>query len=188
MLVANSNFLVPNATFVVELLIFLGVLGILAKWVLPVINREMEKRQEAIERSIREAEEANAQARELEEQHRKLVEQGREQARALRDEAAKVGEQLRQELQKKGEEEYQRLVARGADDIAAAARRASEELRSQVAGLVITVVERVLGEGIAVADQQRLIDNAIAEVEAASAEVGSTGPDAEPSVGTRAGQ
>ena len=169
MVIGASSFLVPNATFVVELVIFLLVLGFLAKWVLPYLNKAIEGRQQAIERSIGEADEARRRASDLEQQQRQALEQSREEARLLKDEAARVGEQLRQELQKKGEEEYQRLVARASADIDASARRAAEELKGQVAGLVVTVVERVLGEGVTLADQRRIIDNAIAEVEAQAA-------------------
>ena len=38
-MLATSNFLVPNATFVVELVAFLLTLAVLAKYVLPVINK-----------------------------------------------------------------------------------------------------------------------------------------------------
>ncbi|MGH9105945.1 MAG: F0F1 ATP synthase subunit B [Acidimicrobiales bacterium] len=184
MLVAASNFLVPNATFIVEWVIFLAVLGFLAKWVLPPLNRMLEGRQRTIQNALDEAEQATSRARELAEQRRVALDEARQEARSLRDEATKVGEQLRQELQKRGEEEYQRLVSRAAADIEASARKASEALRGQVAGLVMVVVERVLGEGMTVADQQRLIDHAIAEVEAqghteavgAGALAGSPGP------------
>jgi F-type H+-transporting ATPase subunit b len=168
-MLASSNFLVPNTTFIVELVIFLVVLWLLAKYVLPVLNRAMEARQEAIERSIKEAEETKQRAKELEEERTRLLEQGREEARRLRDEAAKIGEQLRQELQRKGEDDYQRRVATAGAEIEAAARKAAEELRSQVSELVIAVVERVLQDGITLDDRERLVDQAIAEVEALSA-------------------
>lgn len=168
MLLASSNFLVPNTTFIVELVIFLAVLGVLAKYVLPYLNRALDDRQQAIERNIREAAEAKARAQELEEQRAHQLAQGREEARRLREEASKVGEQLRQELQKKGEEDYQRLVARAGADIEASVRKAAEELRAQMSELVVAVVERVLSQGISVSDQQRLVDQAIAEVEALS--------------------
>ena len=166
MLLATTNFLVPNATFVVELLAFLLVLAFLSKKVFPPINQALEARQQTIARNISDAEEAKKSAHELEEQQRKAVDEARQQARALRDEAAKLGEQLRLELQKKGEEEYQRLVARAGADIEASTRKAAEELRTQVAGLVMVVVERVLGEGITLKDQQLLIERAITDVEA----------------------
>ena len=166
MLLASSNFLVPNDTFVVELVIFLLVLWFLARYVLPPLNRVMEARQATIERNITDAEEAKERAHELEQQQRQELEEARQAARAMRDEAAKLGDQLRQELQHKGEEEYQRLVARAGADIEASTRKAAEQLRGEMAGLVMTVVERVLGEGITLADQARLIAGAIAEVEA----------------------
>lgn len=168
MLLASSNFLVPNTTFIVELVIFLIILWAVAKYILPPISRAMDDRQKAIQRSISEAEEAKARAQELEEQRTRHLAQGREEARRLRDEAAKIGEQLRQELQKKGEEDYQRLVASAGADIEASVRKATEDLRAQMSELVVAVVERVLSEGISVSDQHRLIDQAIAEVEALS--------------------
>ena len=165
MLIASSNFLVPGPTFVVELVIFLATLWALNKWILPLVNKAMEGRQAAIDRSIGEAEEAKKRALELVDQHTKLLEEGREEARTLKDEAVKIGEQLREDLRKQGEDEYRRLVERASADIEASARRAAEELRLEVAGLVMSVVERVLGEGLTVRDQEKLVDNAISEIE-----------------------
>ncbi|HXW79024.1 MAG TPA: F0F1 ATP synthase subunit B [Acidimicrobiales bacterium] len=199
MLVATSNFLVPNWTFVVELVIFLLVLAILAKYILPPINRALENRQKQIEQSIEDAEEAKQKARELEEQRQKTLEEGRAEARSLKDEASKLGEQLREQLRQQGEEEYRRLVDRAAQDIDASTRRAAEELRAQVAGLVMVVVEKVLGEGITVTGQEQLVDRAIADIERQSAAngggsggptspgPGSEGPVSEGPVATKAG-
>ncbi len=164
--VASSNFLVPGPTFVVEVAIFLIVLWALNKWVLPPVNRAMDARQKTIERSLSEADEAAKRAHELEQQREKLLEQGRAEARALKDEASRVGEQLREQLHKQGEEEYERLVSRASADIEASTRRAAEELRAQVAGLVVAVVERVLEEGVSSVVQAELIERAIGEVEA----------------------
>ena len=171
MFVATSNFLVPNGTFVVELVIFLLLIGVLAKWIIPPINRAMDARLEKIERNISDAEEAKRRAAELEEQYQKTLEQGRAEARALKDEAAKIGEQLRAELRQQGEEEYRRLLERANQDIDASTRRAAEQLRTEVAGLVMDVVERVLGEGLTVPDHEQLVQRAIVDLEAQAASV-----------------
>jgi F-type H+-transporting ATPase subunit b len=171
-LVASSNFLVPGPTFVVELAIFLVTLWALNKWILPIVNKTMEDRQAVIERSISDAEEAKKRAQELLDQHTKLLEEGRAEARALKDEAVKIGDRLREELRKQGEDEYRRLVERASSDIEASARRAAEELRTQVAGLVMDVVEKVLGEGITLKDQERLVEIAIADIERQAAATG----------------
>jgi F-type H+-transporting ATPase subunit b len=175
---ATSNFLVPNGTFIVELVIFLLLLGVLAKWIIPPINRAMDTRLEKIQQNIDEAEEAKRKARDLEEQYQKTLERGRDEARALKDEAAKIGEQLRAELRQQGEEEYRRLLERANQDIEASTRRAAEQLRTEVGGLVMAVVEKVLGEGLTVNNQEQLVQKAIDEIErqAASGEEAPGGP------------
>ena len=50
---SNSNFLVPNGTFIVEVIAFLIMLAILGKYVLPRINKALEDRQEQIQRPVR---------------------------------------------------------------------------------------------------------------------------------------
>jgi F-type H+-transporting ATPase subunit b len=178
MYVATSNFLVPNGTFIVELVIFLLLLGVLAKWIIPPINRALDNRIEQIQRNITDAQEAKQKATELEEQYQKTLEQGRAEARALKDEAAKVGEQLKAELRQQGEDEYRRLLDRANQDIDGATRRAAEQLRTEVAGLVMAVVEKVLGEGLTLDDQEQLVQRAIGEIErqAATGEAAPPGP------------
>ncbi len=165
MLAASSNFLVPNATFVVELVAFLVVLGVLARYVLPVVNTSMEARQKTIRQSLEDAETAKRRAEEAEADYRRTMEQARQEARGMVDEANKLGEQLRADLRQRGEQEYERIISRAQSDIDASARRAAEELRQQVSGMVITVVERVIGEGFGADEHRALIDRTIEQVE-----------------------
>ena len=59
----TQNFLVPNATFFVELAAFLLLFYLLARFVIPPINRAMTARQEAIRNQFAELDEAKADAR-----------------------------------------------------------------------------------------------------------------------------
>lgn len=165
MQLASSNFLVPNATFIVELVAFLLVLGALAKWVLPVINKSMEERQATIRQALADAEEARRRAAEAESQYKSMLNEARSQARAVVEEAERIGEELRAEKRQQAEEEYQRIVSRAREDIEAQARRAAEELRRGAADLAILVVEKVLADGLDAQAHRALIDRTIAEVE-----------------------
>ena len=165
MLVASSNFLVPNATFVVELVAFLIVLGVLAKWVLPVINKSMDERQATIRQALADAEEAKRRAVEAEEEYKRRVGEAQAQARAVTDEARRLAEQLRAERRQQADEEYERIIGRAREDIEAQTRRAAEDLRRGAADLAITVVEKVLGEGLDEQAHRTLIDRTISEVE-----------------------
>ena len=165
MQVASSNFLVPNATFVVELVAFLIVLGVLAKWVLPVINKSMDERQATIRQALADAEEAKRRAVEAEEEYQRRISEAQAQARAMRDEAGRVAEELRAERRQQADEEYERIIGRAREDIEAQTRRAAEDLRRGAADLAITVVEKVLGEGLDTQTHRALIDRTISEVE-----------------------
>ena len=62
----NNNFLIPNATFIVELLLFLIVLAVLAKFVLPRLQSALSGRRAMIAGQIKDAEEARNQLAEAE--------------------------------------------------------------------------------------------------------------------------
>jgi F-type H+-transporting ATPase subunit b len=60
---ASSNFLIPNATLIVEVVAFLIVLGFLAKYVLPVLNKTLGERQQQIGAALEAAEKSRAEER-----------------------------------------------------------------------------------------------------------------------------
>ena len=58
----NSNFLVPNATFFVELLLFLIILFIFYRFIVPPLTRAMKEREEMNRKQAQDREEATRQA------------------------------------------------------------------------------------------------------------------------------
>jgi F-type H+-transporting ATPase subunit b len=163
---AANNFLVPSVpTFIFELVAFLIVLGVIAKYVLPPLTTAMNARQETIQKALADAETATRRAQQAEDDYRKTIEVARNEARSVLDEAKRLGEQVRTDLRERGEAEYQRIVTRAQSDIDASVRQAREQVRQQTAELVIAVVERVVGEVLDAESQRRLIDRTIADVE-----------------------
>ena len=80
------------------------------------------------------------------------------------DAAARSADQVRAELRRQGEEEGKRQIERAQREIDGEKQRAIEALRSEVADLVTTATERVLGEVLDRQRHQQLIDSAIREV------------------------
>ena len=163
--VLASNFLVPNGTFIVELIAFLLVLWALRRWVLPYVNDAMEQRQATIRAALEDAEAARRRHEEAEAEYKRAIDDARAEARGIVEEANRFGEELRADFRSRAEQEYERIVGRAQADIDAAARRATQELTQQVSGLVITVVERVVGEGFTEPQQRQLVDRLISEVQ-----------------------
>ena len=59
----DSNFLIPNATFIAELVAFAILLWLLNKYVLPPLTKAMTDRQDLIDRQIKDSVEAQGAAR-----------------------------------------------------------------------------------------------------------------------------
>src|SRR4051812_1347034 len=98
----GASLLQINGTFFVELIAFLVMLGILAKWAFPAIMREAEKRQTAISEALRAAEENRADSLKALESARKDLDDVREQAREILDRARKEATAEAEEARAKG--------------------------------------------------------------------------------------
>jgi len=153
-----------NGTVIVELITFLIMLAILARYVYPEIVKLAEARQLAIAQQLKEAEQARAEAEKRLKDAASKLEDARKTAQSVIDAATKSGEQLRQELKQKAEEESKRTVEAAKKEIEAERERAVQSVRSEVANLVVAATEKVIGETLDDAKHKQLIERAIAEV------------------------
>jgi F-type H+-transporting ATPase subunit b len=153
-----------NGTVIVELITFLIMLAILARYVYPEIVRLAEARQRAIATQLQEAERARQEAEaKLKEAEAKL-DDARRTAQSVIDAASKSGEQLRRELKEKADEEVRRLHESAVKQIEAERETALRSVRTEVAGMVVSATEKVIGETLDLNKHKQLIDKAIAEV------------------------
>ncbi len=163
--VASTNILVPNLTLVVEVVVFLGVLWILARYVYPPLDRAITQRQQRIAQSIHDAEQLKADVEAGREEAQQALREARRQAQAILDQAQKLGEDLREELRTRGRQDQEALLARARAELEQERRRAVDELRRQVADLTVAAATRVLGKELDAATHQRLVQDALAEVD-----------------------
>jgi F-type H+-transporting ATPase subunit b len=161
---SSNNFLLPNMTFFVELIAFIIILGLIARYILPPIQRAIQQRQDEIQDALTQAEQAKQEKLVADQEYRAKLDEARHEARTVIERANRMAEQLREDARNKGQEEYDRVVARADADIQRATERAREELRLQVADLVIAAAERVIGEELDPERHRALIDQAIAGV------------------------
>src|SRR3984957_4231784 len=177
MLAANSNFLVPDGTFIAELIAFLIILGIIAKWVLPPLNKAMAARQEDIRASLAAAEAAKEEADQTRAQRQGILEEARQQAREIVSQSNRTADQTRADGQARGQQEYERLVASAEAEIALARQRALDELTSRIGALVLSVARQVIEREIDAQRHRGLIDEAVSAIRAeATSAVGLFGP------------
>ncbi|MGY2702704.1 F-type H+-transporting ATPase subunit b [Nocardioides sp. HB32] len=165
----ESNFLVPNATFFVELAAFLLLLFLLAKYVIPPINRAMTARQEAIRAEFAELDEAKSEAHAAEEEFKSQIADARHEAARIREEAREQGAQIIAEMREQANTEAARIVEHAHAQIEADRKAAMAQLRSEVGMLATTLAGRIVGESLDDdVRQTRVVDRFLTELEGAS--------------------
>jgi F-type H+-transporting ATPase subunit b len=166
MLASNGNFLIPNATFFAELIIFVIVLGVMSKWVLPPLQKAVADRAAGIRAEIHAAEVARAEAERQSAERRRVLDDARLEARGIVDDAARAAEQAREEARQRGQAERDRRLeeARAAIDVESA--RARSDVSSQLGALVVAAAEAVIGSSVDPERHRAVINEAIAASEA----------------------
>jgi F-type H+-transporting ATPase subunit b len=161
-------FLIPNATFIVELVIFIVILGVVGKYILPPLNRAMEKRQEEIRASLDAAAAAQVEADETRSQREGILDEARQRAREIVAQANTTAERTAAQAEERGQQEYDRLVRAAEADIALAHQRAVDDVSAQLGALALSVARQVIGREIDAASHRDLIDEAVAALKASA--------------------
>jgi F-type H+-transporting ATPase subunit b len=163
-LAGEAGVITINGTVIVELVTFLIMLAILARYVYPEIVKVAEARQRQIAEQLKEAEESRAAAEQRLKEAEEKLNDARKTAQGVIDAAAKSAEQLRQEMRQKAEEESKRTIEAARKEIEAERDQAVRSVRSEVANLVVAATEKVIGETLDDQKHRQLIDKAIVEV------------------------
>jgi F-type H+-transporting ATPase subunit b len=164
MYLAEAGLLDLNATFWIELVAFLLMLGVLARYVYPRVIEAAEARQKAIAAELEAAEKSRQESEARLAEAEKKLQEARVSAQEIVAGATRSGEQLRQESKQKAEEETKRLTQAARKEIEAEREKAIQSVRADVAGLVVAATEKVLGETLDASKHKQLIERAIAEV------------------------
>jgi len=169
---ATSNFLVPNGTFIFELIAFLIVLGVIGWKVLPPLNKMLTQRQEQIRGELEAADQAKTDAEEADAERRRELEEARHRAREIVAQANHTADQVTAARQAQAQAEYERIVNSAEAEVTVARQAAVEQITARVGEIVIAAAERVIGREIQASDHQDLINEAIAAVSAEAADTG----------------
>src|SRR3954449_4982395 len=164
----ESNFLVPNGTFLVSLLAFAILVWIFGKYLIPPINKAMTDRQEAIRKEFAELEQAEADARQAEADYKEQLNNAKHEAARIREEAREQGAQIVQEARDKAQVEADRIVEHAHTQIEADRKAAFASLRRDVGSLATTLAGRIVGESMDDDERQgRVVERFLADLEEA---------------------
>lgn len=154
---------------IVSLLVFAVVFAILAAKVWPAISGGLRAREEKIRQAIEEAELAQQQAKEALQQYEKSLAQARAEAQKMLDDAKAQQQAIAADLKAKSDVELNAMRERAKRDIDSAKRAALAEIYAETSSLAASIAGKILQKEIRPQDQQRLVDESLAEFQAAHA-------------------
>jgi F-type H+-transporting ATPase subunit b len=138
---------------------------VLKRFAFGPIQQTIDTRRKRIEESIAEADRAREEAKNLLEEHRQLIGQAKSQSEEILAEARRVADSQRERVRVETEEDRQRRLDETRRQIEQATHQAIGEIRDEVGKLSVAAAEKITRKSLDAADQQRLIDEALAEID-----------------------
>ena len=152
---ASNNFLLPNGTFFVELVIFLVFFYLLRSLVVKPIQKVLNERAELLRRQAQEAEDARKRMREAEARYQQALHEARTEAARIRDEAREKGQQIIDQATREAQAEADRAIAEGRARLDEERDALVGDLRASIGTLALDLAGKLAGESVGDRSQWR---------------------------------
>ncbi|HUP01866.1 MAG TPA: F0F1 ATP synthase subunit B [Gemmatimonadota bacterium] len=159
------NLLTPDPGLIFWTIVtFALLLAILWKFAWNPILGALDAREQAIQKTIDDAERLQEEAGKLLEEHRAQLAQARTEGNRILDEARQAGEHMKSDIMEKARSEAEKVIERAHRQLELETEQALQTIRGQTADLVLRAAEKVLERSLTDADHRRLAEEAIAEI------------------------
>ena len=145
----TSNFLIPNGTFFFVLAIFLIVLGVIGKFVVPPIQKVLGEREKMVAKTTEDNRRAAEQEAAAEADYNAELAAARAEAAAIRDQARAEGRAVVDEKRGIANEEVAGVLQQANDELKAQSDAIAGQLQTSAESLSVTLANRVLGVDVA---------------------------------------
>lgn len=139
------------------LVTFSLLLFILKKFAWKPILSSIKEREETIEKSLQEAENARAEMQKLHSQNEALLAEARTEREAILKEAREIKDKIIGDAKAAADDEAKKLIARANDEINKQKSAALEELRKEIAGFSLQIAEKLVRKELESTDNQKAL-------------------------------
>jgi F-type H+-transporting ATPase subunit b len=151
--------------FIWSVITFLILVGALYKFAFNPLMHLQKQRQEAIHRSIHDAENLRNEAEELLANYKRQLSEARQEAEAILERARQLGEVARAEAVEEAKRQADATLTRAREQIQRDTREALQRIREEAADLTLAATEKVTRKSMTKEDQLRMIQEAINEID-----------------------
>jgi F-type H+-transporting ATPase subunit b len=151
--------------FIWTIVTFLVLLTLLAKFAWGPLLAALESRQALIRKSLDDAAQAKTDLERLNVEAAQIIQKARLDADGIIAQSRLDGDRLREELRQKARAEADHIVKNAERQIQLETSRALEQLRHDAVDLSVAIASKILQRNVSKEDNERLIDDAIKQVE-----------------------
>jgi F-type H+-transporting ATPase subunit b len=151
--------------FIWTIATFLVLLGLLAKFAWRPLLQALDTRQNAIRKSLDDAQQAKQELERLNAESSQIIARARVDAEAIITQSRSDGERLREEIRQKARAEADNIVKNAERQIQLETTRALEQIRHEAVDLSVMIASKIIQRNLSKEDNARLIDEALRQVE-----------------------
>ena len=151
--------------FIWTIVTFLGLLWALKKLAWGPLLEALETRQNAIRKSLDDAQQATVELERLNAESAQIIQRARVDAEAIVSQSRADGERLREEIRAKARAEGDHIVKNAERQIQLETSRALEQIRREAVDLSVMIASKIIQRNLSKADNEKLIDEALKQVE-----------------------
>jgi F-type H+-transporting ATPase subunit b len=163
----NNPLVLPDpGLYIWTIATFLILVYLLGKFAWRPLLAALERRQEAIRKSLDDAQQAKQELERLNVESRKILADARVQADSILSQTRSDASRLRDELKQKAQVEAAGIVKNAERQIEMETVRALQQIRNEAVDLSITIASKLLERNVSKADNERLIEETFKQIEA----------------------
>jgi len=161
-----SNFLIPDATFLAEIVAFLVILAFMWKYVVPPLQKNLSARQDVIRQQLEDARLASERLAAAETDYAAALAEARAEAARTREDARRVRQEIIDAAKDEARTAAEEVTRLAEERLQVQHRQVLAELRAEVGQLAIDLSSRIVGESLSDEQlQQRVVDRFISELD-----------------------
>jgi F-type H+-transporting ATPase subunit b len=151
--------------FIWTITTFLVLLALLAKFAWRPLLQALESRQEAIRKSLDDAQLAKQELERLQQESAQILRQARVDADAIVSSSRADAERLKEEIRQKAKADAEGIVRNAERQIQLETDRALRQIRHEAVDLSVMIASKLIKRNLSKEDNEKLIDEALRQVE-----------------------
>ena len=152
--------------FIWTIATFLVLLALLTKFAWKPLLEALDSRQTAIRKSLDDAQQARQEMERLKQEAASIIRQGRIEAESIISQSRSDAERLRGEMRQKAKADSDAIVKNAERQIQLETTRAVQQIRHEAIDLSVMIASKIIQRNLSKEDNEKLIDEALKQVEA----------------------